>query len=66
MSELAAAEAGKPTVWRIVFNPAESRGIRMMPLRDPMALEEVRNGEQRIGFLPMAYYERVAAQGVGK
>lgn len=73
MTELDAAEAarvaagnavGERTVWRITFNPASFRGIRMMPLRERGAIEEVRNGEDRIGFLPRPFYER-AVHGVG-
>jgi len=42
-------------VWRLTFSPKQ--GIHVRRIEDPRELEEVRNGEDRVGFLPSRFYQ---------
>lgn len=49
---------GSTDVWRVKFTPGE--GARVMKL-DKAAVEEVVNGEDRVGFLPRWYWDKVTS-----
>ena len=44
-------------VWRVHFEPSRGVDIRLLNLDE---VEEVRNGEERVGFLPMSYWRTVS------
>lgn len=45
-------------VWRVSFHPG--KGVQMV-LLDEAGVDEVRNGEERIGILPQWYWDKVAS-----
>lgn len=55
-SDSAGGEDLNATVWRVNFVPRE--GARVTKL-DKSAVEEVVNGEDRVGFLPRWYWDKV-------
>ena len=44
-----------PTVWRVGFRPNEGVSVRVL---DEEEVEDVRGGEDRIGFLPRSFLEK--------
>ncbi|TDL20754.1 RAI1-domain-containing protein [Rickenella mellea] len=47
-------------VWRVVFTPKSGVEVFLLDRDD---LEEVRNGEERVGFLPKSYWDEVTRDG---
>jgi len=57
-SPSSSASTGQAIIWRISFEP--KKGISLRRLVDPSEIDEVRNGEDRVGFLPSAFCNRIA------
>lgn len=45
------------SVWRVSFKPGRGVEVRLL---DVSEVEEVRNGEERVGFLPNSYFDKVS------
>ncbi len=53
---LGGSDADKASVWRVKFVPKE--GVTIMKLTDNL-VDEVVNGEERVGFLPKWYWDEM-------
>lgn len=53
---LQGSDADKASVWRVKFVPKE--GVTIMKLTDSL-VDEVVNGEERVGFLPKWYWDEM-------
>ena len=52
-------QAKEPTVWRVTFAPQEGVSVRVL---DEEEVDDVKGGEDRVGFLPRWFWEEMQAQ----
>jgi RAT1-interacting protein len=52
-------EGDTSSVWRVKFVPGSGVNVEAL---DPSGVEEVVNGEDRVGFLPSWYWEEVTRE----
>jgi len=55
--EVPEERTGNELVWRVTFKPGKGVEVRLL---DVAEVQEVRNGEERVGFLPVSYFNKVS------
>lgn len=50
-------------VWRVTFFPGKGAEVVLL---DDVQVAEVRNGEDRVGFLPTSFWNEIATSTAGK
>jgi RAT1-interacting protein len=64
LKEMTGGQSADDSVWRVKFIPKE--GVRVVKLDRLAVAEEVVGDEDRTGFLPKWYWERLATEGAPK